>query len=135
MCHFQVAVNKANVCVSDGKKCSFFGKFGVLCCLKTLVLRIALFLPYYRRGILSQNSVPVHFYKDAAPDYLLILSKLEGLICPETSGEHTENILSKYLLPLLSTLNRYLPTEYTPVKSLPWQTKTSSKISIATKVH
>ena len=38
----------AYVCVSEGKKCSFFGKFGVLCFLKTPVLRFAL-LPYYRR--------------------------------------------------------------------------------------
>ena len=33
-----------------GKKCSFFGKFGVLCFLETPVLRFAL-LPYYRRFI------------------------------------------------------------------------------------
>ena len=32
-----------------GKKCSFFGKFGVLCFLETLILRFAL-LPYYRRS-------------------------------------------------------------------------------------
>ena len=36
------------VCVSGGKKCSFFGKFGVLCFLETLVLRFAL-LRYYRK--------------------------------------------------------------------------------------
>ena len=35
-------------CVSEGKKCSFFGKFGVLCFLETPVLRFALLL-YYRR--------------------------------------------------------------------------------------
>ena len=38
--------NKAQ-CVS-GSKCSFFGKFGVLCFLGTPVLRFAL-LTYYRR--------------------------------------------------------------------------------------
>ena len=32
------------VCVSGGKKCSFFGKFDVLCCLERTVLRFA-FLP------------------------------------------------------------------------------------------
>ena len=37
------------VCVSGGKKCSFFGKFGVLCFLETPVFRFAL-LPYYRRS-------------------------------------------------------------------------------------
>ena len=36
------------VCVSGGKKCSFFGKFGVLCFLETLILRFAL-LRYYRK--------------------------------------------------------------------------------------
>ena len=35
-------------CVSGGKKCSFFGKFGVLCFLETPVLRFSL-LPYHRR--------------------------------------------------------------------------------------
>ena len=37
-------------CVSGGKKCSFFGKFGVLCFLETPVLRFTL-LPYYRRTV------------------------------------------------------------------------------------
>ena len=37
--------------VSRGKKCLFFGNFGVLCFLETPVLRFAL-LPYYRRNIL-----------------------------------------------------------------------------------
>ena len=31
-------------CVSGGKKCSFFGKFGVLCLLETRVLRFSFFL-------------------------------------------------------------------------------------------
>ena len=38
------------VCVSGGKKCSFFGKFGVPCFLETPVLKFAL-LSYYRRFI------------------------------------------------------------------------------------
>ena len=37
-----------HLCVSLGKKCLFFGKFGVLCFLVTPVLRFAS-LPYYRR--------------------------------------------------------------------------------------
>ena len=37
-----------NMWVSGGKKCSFFGKFGVLCSLVTSVLRFDL-LPYYRQ--------------------------------------------------------------------------------------
>ena len=42
------------VYVSGGKKCSFFGKFGVLCFLETPVLRFAL-LPYYRRPDIDEN--------------------------------------------------------------------------------
>ena len=34
--------------ISGGKKCLFFGNFGVLCSLETPVLRFAL-LPYHRR--------------------------------------------------------------------------------------
>ena len=40
------------VCVSRGKKYSFFGKFDVLCFLETRILRFAL-LPYYRRIVIS----------------------------------------------------------------------------------
>ena len=40
-------VIRQNVCVSGGKKCSFCGKFDVICFLETSVLRFAL-LPYYR---------------------------------------------------------------------------------------
>ena len=43
------------VYVSGGKN-SFFGKFGVLCFLKTPILRFAL-LPYYRQLILSLPNV------------------------------------------------------------------------------
>ena len=40
------------VCIFGGKKCSFFGKFGVLSFLVIPVLRFA-FLPYYRRFTLE----------------------------------------------------------------------------------
>ena len=42
---------RQSVCVSGGKKCLFFGNFGVLCFLKTLVLRFPL-LPYYRQTVI-----------------------------------------------------------------------------------
>ena len=35
---------------SRGKKCSFFGKFGMLCFLETPALRLTL-LPYYQRSV------------------------------------------------------------------------------------
>ena len=37
-----------HVCVSGGKKCLFFGNFGVLCFLEAPVLKFAL-LPFYRQ--------------------------------------------------------------------------------------
>ena len=46
--HFLPPDTNTCVCVSGGKKCLFFGNFGVLCFLETPVLRFAL-LPYYRR--------------------------------------------------------------------------------------
>ena len=45
--HFLPPDTHTYVCVSGGKKCLFFGNFGVLCYLETRVLRFAL-LPYYR---------------------------------------------------------------------------------------
>ena len=45
------------VCVSGGKKYSFFGKFGVLCFLVTPVLRFAL-LPYCRRIDVAYSHLP-----------------------------------------------------------------------------
>ena len=44
--HFLPPDTHTYVCVTGGKKCSFFGKSGVLCFLETPVLRFAL-LPYY----------------------------------------------------------------------------------------
>ena len=39
---------RTRVCVSEGKKGSFFGKFGVLCFLETPILRFT-YLAYYQR--------------------------------------------------------------------------------------
>ena len=46
--HFFTPDTHTYVCLSGGKKCSFFGNFGGLCFLEILVLRFAL-LPYYWR--------------------------------------------------------------------------------------
>ena len=48
--HFLNPDTQTYVCVLEGKKCSFFGKFGVLCFLETPVLRFTL-LPHYRRVV------------------------------------------------------------------------------------
>ena len=49
------------VCIGV-KKCSFFGKFGVLCFLETPVLRFAL-LPYYQRIMGKVSTFRSHSYK------------------------------------------------------------------------
>ena len=41
-------VIRTPVCVSGGKKCSFFGKFGMLCFLVTPILRFALLSHYWQ---------------------------------------------------------------------------------------
>ena len=46
--HFLPPDTSAYVYISEGKTCSFFGKFGVLCFLETPFSRFVL-LPYYRR--------------------------------------------------------------------------------------
>ena len=46
--HFLPSDTYTYACISGGRKCSFFGKFGALCFLEMSVLRFAL-LPYYRR--------------------------------------------------------------------------------------
>ena len=46
------------VCVSGGKKCSFFGKVGVPCFLETPVLRFTL-LPYYRQFKIANMKIKV----------------------------------------------------------------------------
>ena len=48
-------------CVSGVKKCSFFGKFDMLCFLETTVLRFAV-LPYYRRCQTKKQKC-THFWK------------------------------------------------------------------------
>ena len=53
--HFLPPDTHTNMCVSGGKKCLFFGKFGVLCFLETSILRFAL-LPYYRRFLIHCNA-------------------------------------------------------------------------------
>ena len=49
--------------VSEGKKCLFFGNFGVLCFLETPILRFTL-LPYFRRSI-GQKLILIFLFADS----------------------------------------------------------------------
>ena len=64
------------VSVSGGKKCLFFGNFGVLCFLETPVLRFTL-LPYYRR---TESNFLVIKYKWLAAYILIKLLLTNALI-------------------------------------------------------
>ena len=55
--HFLPSDTHTYVCISLGKKCSFFGNFSVLYFYVTSVLRFAL-LPYYRRYV---HFLELHF--------------------------------------------------------------------------
>ena len=57
--HFLHPDTHTHVCLSVGKKCSFFGKIGVLCFLETPALRFTLLTSY--RGI--GNIVMIHYEK------------------------------------------------------------------------
>ena len=88
--HFLPPDRHTYVYVSGGKKCSFFGKFGVLCFRETLVLRFAL-LRYYRRIYGSECSK-------------LSVKIIEIILKPLNSSE---NKLIKTLIKL-SKLMRYV---------------------------
>ena len=51
--HF-LPLNIHTLCLSGGNKCSFFGKFGVLCCLETFVLGFAR-SPYCQRNLAKSS--------------------------------------------------------------------------------
>ena len=89
--HFLPPDTHTYVCVSGGKKCSFFGKFGMLCFLKTPVLRFAL-SPYYRR-ILSLLSILISMH--------LIFCFQENLsLHHKNSYFHEKKRLSLKIIPL-----------------------------------
>ena len=57
--HFLPSDTYEYLCVPGGKKCLFFGNFGVFCFLETLVLGFAL-LPYYRRSEVDKKNILDH---------------------------------------------------------------------------
>ena len=78
--HFLPPDTHTYVCVSGGKKCSFFGKFDMLCFLETPIL-IFVLLPYYRR---NQSSI---FYSHLCP---FQNTPLEKIIFKGKERSHTQ---------------------------------------------
>ena len=66
-------------CLSGGKKCSFFGKFGMLCFLATSILRFTL-LPYYRQNeakikLLTEMNMSFKTFKGLMQSYIKTLQR------------------------------------------------------------
>ena len=53
--HFLPPDTHTHVCVSGGKKCSFFGNFGMLCFLETPILRFTLLPLSTKTELLNLN--------------------------------------------------------------------------------
>ena len=60
------------MCVSEGKTCSFFGKFGMLCFLETLILRFVL-LSYYWQNL--NYRVEVEYQDRTSPSFFAVLQR------------------------------------------------------------
>ena len=76
------------VCVSGGKKCSFFGKFDMLCFLETPVLRFAL-LSYYQRNTIGNGQSISFCYKFVS--YKHTMDLVTTLLLLTTIREITQN--------------------------------------------
>ena len=74
------------------KKCSFFGKFGVLCFLETPVLRFVL-LPYYRRLNLFEK----YFSSKNISGYIMKYSMVNSkCVCISTEKEISFSAINDY---------------------------------------
>ena len=79
-----------HVCISGGKKCSFFRKFNELYFLLKPISRFAL-LPYYRR--IMRNS-QTNISSELGKSWIMQLALLVKLVSTDTSG--------KYLRPFIT---------------------------------
>ena len=101
---------QTHVCVSGGKKRSFFAKFDLLCFLVTLVLRFAL-LPYYRR-LVQKNQ------KEPFPSTETFLFKQKKLLTQNKTKLTQPTILMKRQMNYLSLLMSYIPHDVISQKGL-----------------
>ena len=67
--HKLLVIRQKGLCISRGKKCSFFGKIGMPCFLETPVLRFALLL------YCQQNQVIILFNWQSSSEYLYVCTK------------------------------------------------------------
>ena len=86
------------VCVSGGTKCSFFGKFDVLCFLETPVLRFAL-LPYYWRFLLKMTD---NCFLFLSWRFIIIRSSCPEVLCKKGALRNFTKFTRKHLCQSLS---------------------------------
>ena len=126
--HFLPRQTHTYVCLSGGKKCSFFGKICVLLFLETLVLRFT-FLSLFRGNTVSEietiaSFLSYHIKKDNTHKYFLhistilmtgnckiqfiaiILQVVIAFHCLETCNNYDWNLLQ---ITLLFTLSELMP--------------------------
>ena len=80
---------RTNMCISGGKKCSFFGKFDVLCFLETPVLKFVL-LPYYRRNMHQYTPITCKHKLKTKLSEIIQMAKF-GSLRPDEAGRNRNN--------------------------------------------
>ena len=102
--HFLSLDTHTYECISGSNKCSFFGKFGVLCFLETLVLRIGL-LPYYRRYLV--NCIPLGYWQKE--DLHTIINDVDGFcenIAEKFKSKFSEQVAERMELTKMKTVTK-----------------------------
>ena len=102
--HFLSPNKHRHECVSGSNKCSFFGKFGVLCFLETLVLGIGL-LPYYRRYLV--NWIPLGYWQKE--DLHTIINDVDGFcenIAETFKSKFSEQVAERMELIKMKTVTK-----------------------------
>ena len=94
--HFLPPDTHRYVCVAGGRKCLFFGKFGMLCFLEISVLRFAL-LPYHRRIKSLKSNWAIHLKLQPLIPVHLIHFHLFDTYSRGAYGQDVAQMLNKIL--------------------------------------
>ena len=110
---YATARKKCSLCVSGSKKCSFFGKFGVLRLLVTAVLRSSFCLI---RNDYSETTLLRSFYRESVSDKFC-LHAFQKSFSDTTKKFENKNLKPSASVSLSLSLSRSLPPSLSP--SLP----------------